>query len=140
MNKIFLAILCFLPLTAKCEVVAEVLCFSLPEKQSVSFELRTYFDSASKWAGAFVKYSKSNKPISLVVKDVQSEEIDPQSPEQTTTTWVEVSEGKVTGEYEMISQGASVLSMVYTKNSNGKKFAFENDVNIESTLESGCKW
>ncbi len=140
MKKIFLAVLCFFPLIAKCEVVTEVLCFSLPEKKSVSFELRTYFDSASKWAGGFVKYSKSNKPISLVVEEIQSEEIDSQSPEQTTTTWVEVSGGEVAGEYEMISQGGSVLSMVYTKKSNGKKFAFENNVSVESTLENGCKW
>lgn len=140
MKKIFLAVLCFFPLTAKCEVVTEVLCFSLPEKKSVSFELRTYFDSASKWAGGFVKYSKSNKPISLVVEEIQSEEIDSQSPEQTTTTWVEVSGGEVAGEYEMISQGGSVLSMVYTKKTNGKKFAFENNVSVESTLENGCKW
>jgi len=140
MKKILLAFVFLLPMSARCEVVAESLCFSLPDKKSINFEIRTYFDPLTKWSGAFVKYAKSKTPISLVLKDRQSEEIDSQTPEQTTTTWLEVSEGKITGEYEMMSQGGNVLSMTYTKNTNSKKFTFENNVNVESSLEEGCKW
>jgi hypothetical protein len=140
MKNILLAFLFVVPLSARCEVVAETLCFSLPDKSSINFELRTYFDPLSKWSGAFVKYAKSKTPISLVIKDSQSEEVDSQTPEQTTTTWFEVSDGKITGEYEMMSQGGNVLSMTYTKKANGKKFSFENNINITSSLEEGCKW
>lgn len=140
MKRILLSAMCLLPMTGHCEVVAESFCFSLSEKDSVNFELRTYFDPLTKWSGAFVKYAKSKNPISLVLKETSSEELDAQMPEQTTRTWLEVSEGKITGQYEMMSQGGSILSMTYTKKSNGKQYAFEDNPNVNSSLESGCKW
>ncbi|MFJ2364910.1 hypothetical protein ACIPIN_14655 [Pseudomonas sp. NPDC087697] len=140
MKKFLLAVMCLIPLSGHCEVVAESFCFSLADKGSVNFELRTYFDPLTKWSGAFVKYSKSKSPISLVLKVANSEELDAQTPEQTTRTWLEVSEGEITGQYEMMSQGGSILSMTYTKKANGKQYAFEDNPNVNSSLENGCKW
>ncbi|WP_150715001.1 hypothetical protein [Pseudomonas fluorescens] len=140
MKKKLLVSLCLLPLYAHAEVVSESFCFSGGNQRFINFELRTYFDTVAKWSGAFVKYSKSNIPISLVLKDVRSEEIDSQSPEQTTNTWLEISDGKITGEYEMMTQGGNVLSMRYVKINNGKEFFFENNLSVKSSLESGCSW
>jgi hypothetical protein len=139
MKNLLLTSLCFLPLHACAEIVSESLCFSGAD-QEINFEFKTYFDTVAKWSGAFVKYSKSNIPISLVLQDSRSEVLDIQTPEQTTNTWLEISEGKITGQYEVMTQGASVLSMIYIKGKNGKTFVFENNLSVMSSLEDGCSW
>lgn len=45
-------------------------------------------------------------------------------PLQVTTTPWEMIDGKIDGEYEMISQGAVVYSMTYTNARTGKKTDF----------------
>ncbi|KAA0988567.1 hypothetical protein FQ192_16085 [Pseudomonas sp. ANT_J12] len=129
-----------LPLAGRCEVVSENLCFELDEGSPVKFELRTYYDTTNKLEGGFVKYASSGVPIPLVLTDHQEEEVSPGRPWLATTMWTEVSEGKVTGEYEMVSQGVTVLSMTYTKKSNGKQYKFSHIWNIDSSLETGCQW
>jgi hypothetical protein len=90
--------------------------------------------------GWFVKYAKSNVPISIVLTDSQDEILDPQTPWQHTTIWSEVMSGKVMGTYELVTQGAQIVSMSYTKKSNGKAYSFMINTSIESSLETGCKW
>jgi hypothetical protein len=140
MKKLFAMLVCFFPLTAHCEVVSENFCFTSASSSAIEFELRTYFDNVSKWSGAFVKYSKSKEAISLVLKESQAEELAGDTPGQNTNTWLEISGGKITGEYEMISQGGKIVSMTYTKQSSGKVFNFDADSNVESSLADGCKW
>lgn len=48
--------------------------------------------------------------------------------------------GKVTGTYEWVTQGAQVVTMPYTKKSNGEAYSFMNNTGIDSYLETGCKW
>lgn len=140
MKKILLLLIGLLPLTAQCAVKSESLCFELNQASSVKFELRTYYDDANKWSGGFVKYASSGVPITLVLTDTQSEEMSPETPWQTTRTWAEVSDGKVSGEYEMMSQAGMIVSMTYTKKSNGKAYDFFMNPTIESSLEHGCQW
>lgn len=128
-----------LPLAGRSEVVSESLCFELVEGSPVKFELRTYYDTTNKLEGGFVKYASSGVQIPLVLTDHQ-EEVSPGRPWLATTMWTEVSEGKVTGEYEIVSQGVTVLSMTYTKKSNGKQYKFSHIWNIDSSLEKGCQW
>lgn len=125
---------------AHSDVTTETLCFELSQSSPVKFELRTYYEQASKWSGGFVKYAKSNAPISIVLTDSQDEILDPQAPWQHTSIWSEVMGGKVTGTYELVTQGAQVVSMSYTKKSNGRAYSFMINTNIDSSLETGCKW
>lgn len=140
MRKVLLMLFGWLPMTAHSEVVTESLCFELSATSPVKFELRTYSDISSRWSGGFVKYATSDVPIPLVLKDSQSEELNPQGPFQNTDTWTEVSNGKVSGEYEMVSQGGVIVSMTYTKQSNGKQYSFSNNTDTGDSLESGCQW
>lgn len=55
-------------------------------------------------------------------------------------TWSEVVGGKVTGTYEEVTQGAQIVSMLYTKKSSGKEYSFMINTSIDSSLEAGCKW
>ena len=129
-----------LPLTARCEVVSEIYCFGSGESSPVKFELRTYYDETNKWHGGFVKYASSGVAIPLVLTDHQAEEVSPDMPWLATTTWTEVSDGKVSGEYEMVSQGVTVLSMTYTKKSNGRQYDFSHNWSIDFSPEKGCQW
>ena len=140
MKKILLLLCSLFPLMAHSAVTTESLCFELSETSPVKFELRTYYDEASKWSGGFVKYAKSSEPISIVLTDSQNEILDPDAPWQHSRTWSEVVNGKVTGSYELMTQGSQIVSMSYTKQSNGKVYSFGFNTSIDSSLESGCKW
>ena len=140
MNKFFFLFFALFPLGAQSAVTTESLCFELSQSSPVKFELRTYYDEASKWSGGFVKYAKSSEPISIVLTDYEDEMLSPDAPWQSTTTWSEVINGNVTGTYQFVSQGTHIVSMSYTKRSNGKVFHFGNNTSIDSSLEFGCKW
>jgi len=139
-KRVLLLVVGLLPMAAHSEVVSETMCFDMGEGSRVKFELRTYYDASNKWQGGFVKYASSGVPIPLVLTDDQAEEVSPDRPWLTTRTWSEVSEGKVTGEYEMVSQGGMIVSMNYTKKSNGKAYGFLFNPAIDSSLENGCQW
>jgi hypothetical protein len=128
-----------LPLAGRCEVVSEIYCFGTGESSPVNFELRTYYDETNKWHGGFVKYASSGVAIPLVLTDSESEEVSPGRPWLTTRTWSEVLEGKVTGAYEMVSQGGMIVSMSYTNKSSGKEYGFFYTP-TEVSLEKGCQW
>ena len=106
----------------------------------MKFEFRTFYDASSKWSGGFVKYAKSSEPISIVLTDTQNEMLGADAPWQSTRSWFEVISGKVSGTYEIVTQGTQIVSMTYTKKSNGKVYYFGNNTSVDSSLESGCKW
>ncbi|CAI8715018.1 MULTISPECIES: hypothetical protein [Pseudomonas] len=138
-KRLLLLVIGVLPLTAHCEVVSENLCFEMGDGSPVKFELRTYYDTTNKLEGGFVKYASSGVPIPLVLTDSQSEEVSPDRPGELTRTWSEVLEGKVTGTYEMVSQGGMIVSMSYTNKSSGKEYGFFYTA-TEVSLEKGCQW
>ena len=61
-------------------------------------------------------------------------------PYEFTTTWVEVSDGAVTGQYVIATQGARVNSMRYTNYKSYKQYSFDEDFSIEASPETGCRW
>jgi hypothetical protein len=97
MKKSLLTQLALFPFAVHSGVTSEFFCFEHSQSSPVKFEFRTFYDEASKWLGGFVKYAKSNVPISVVLTDSQHEEIDPLMPWQSTATWSEVVDEKVTG-------------------------------------------
>ncbi|MFL9988125.1 hypothetical protein [Paraburkholderia sediminicola] len=127
-------------LPAYCQVKFEDFCFSSGGEKPVRFNLRIYDDINSKWSGAFVKYEKSKTPISLVPEYSQTDELDKNRPVQTTEKWIEISGNRISGEYEMISQGTNVYSMTYINNSTHKKYFFNFDPNIAPSAKGGCNW
>lgn len=139
MKKLLSLVLCVFPISAYCEVESESLCFESSAGGQIKYELRTYSDLSANWFGGFVKYKKSKQPISLVLKRIEHEELDPQAPTQLTRTWSEVLDGRITGEYEMVSQGGNIVSMIYKKN-NGKEYSFSFDPTVEVSVDGGCEW
>ncbi|MGX0893182.1 hypothetical protein AB7M22_005190 [Pseudomonas sp. ADAK2 TE3594] len=140
MKKLFLMLLLVLPLTARSEITTQVSCFRSLEGKSINFEFRTYYDSVAKWDVAGVKYSKSKKAIALVHRSTEHEVMTEDGPYQFTTTWVEVADGALTGEYEMVRQGTRIYGMTYTNYKSGKKYSFDQDISMEASPETGCQW
>ena len=126
--------------SASAKVVTEVFCFSTKAPKLIKFEMRTYYDTDTKWMGGAIKYEKSRNYISILQTGDNSDSAGQNNAASTTRTWAEVVGKKVTGEYEMISQGASVQSMKYTNIETKREFSFIFDATVESSLQSGCEW
>lgn len=140
MKKTLAALLLCIALPASAEVSTEVLCFRTTGDKPVRFELRTYYDDVAKWQGGVVRYAKSKTAIPLLVKHVDQEELAEGRPYQFTTTWWEMVDGKINGEYEMMSQGAIVYSMTYTNARTGKKTDFAWAQDVDASGKAGCRW
>ncbi|RON68101.1 hypothetical protein BK671_14270 [Pseudomonas fluorescens] len=134
------ALLLLIPLTAHSEVSTQVRCFHSLEGKNINFEFRTYYDVAAKWSGASVRYSKSKQAIALVYHRTEEYVMTEDGPYEFTTTWVEVSDAAVTGQYVIATQGARVNSMRYTNYKSGKQYSFDEDFSIEASPETGCQW
>lgn len=140
MKKVIFFLIYIISIPAYCGVNAEVLCFTSGGGRPIRFELRTYYDDQAKWSGGFVKYEKSKSAISLVTEKEECDSLGGSGPCLATADWLEVSNGKVTGSYEMVSQGVSVNSMTYTNKATGKKYDFILDSTVNSSTENGCVW
>ena len=140
MKKSCFVFLALFPFAAHSAVTSESLCFEVSENSPVRFEFRTFYDASSKWSGGFVKYAKSSEPISIVLTHFEEEMLGTDAPLQSTTIWSEVIRDKVSGTYELVTQGTQIVSMTYTKKSNGKVYYFGNNTSVDSSLESGCEW
>ena len=140
MKKALAALLLCIALPASAEVTTEVLCFRTTGDKPVRFELRTYYDDVAKWQGGVVRYAKSKTAIPLLFKHEDQEELAEGRPYQFTTTWWELVDGKINGEYEMMSQGAIVYSMTYTNARTGKKTDFAWAQDVDASAKAGCRW
>ncbi|MFM0505284.1 hypothetical protein [Paraburkholderia caffeinilytica] len=138
MKSLFAVALLALPLAAHAEVTSETFCFSSGGAKSINFEMRTYYDSSSKFSAGFVRYQNAKQPIPLVLANAASETFDKNAPDQEATTWIEVFSGQVSGEYEMITQGTGVSSMVYTSKKKNQKIGFL--LNTGVMAQGSCKW
>jgi len=137
-KKFIFAFILVTPMVAHADISSEIMCFESGGIESVNFEIKTYYDASAKFSFGFVRYRNSKKTIPIVLNRSISETLDKNMPDQTTNTWTEVYDGKVTGEYEMISQGTGVSSMVYTRKQGNKKIAFF--LNADAITLSGCQW
>jgi hypothetical protein len=138
MKSSFAIALLALPLVVHAEVTSETFCFSSGGAKPINFEMRTYYDSSSKFSSGFVKYQNAKQPIPLVLANSASETLDKNAPDQETATWIEVFNGQVSGEYEMITQGTDVSSMAYTSKKKNPKIGFL--LNTGAVAQGGCKW
>lgn len=130
----------FIPMVAHCDAFADVYCFSSDIKGIEDFEFRMFFDQSTKFSSGFVRYQNSKSVIPLVLKSADEQTLSAGRPDELTSTWLEVNRGKITGEYEMVNQGANIYSMVYTNYGTRKKSSFILDPNVTPSLEKGCQW
>ncbi|WP_448683159.1 hypothetical protein [Pseudomonas nicosulfuronedens] len=129
----------FISNTSPAAISTEGFCFHSTEKE-IQLEFRTFFERESRWRGGYVKYSTSNAAIPIILKSTEESYSTSDSPADSTSTWIEIDNGEISGEYEISSQGVNVYDFNYTKRKNGKKYYFTLDPNIDFSIESGCRW
>jgi len=134
----FATALFLLPLVASAEVTSETFCFTSTSGKPINLEMRTYYDASSKFSSAFVKYQNSKQPIPLVLANSEGESLSKDAPDQETTTWIEIYNGQATGQYEMITHGTDVSSMVYTNKKKNQTTGFL--LNTNAIAQGVCKW
>jgi hypothetical protein len=128
-----------LPMTVHCEIIKEVRCFNSNQAGLKDFGLYALYDKVTKWSGAYIKYRGANSTITLVLKNRTEEALDPDMPYQTITSWYEVHQGEITGEYEKLSQGAMIYSVIYTNYKTRKHVNFSMNYNNTPNGEE-CVW
>ncbi|MPV67066.1 hypothetical protein GD429_14680 [Burkholderia sp. BE17] len=140
MKKALAAVLLCISLPALAKVSTEVFCFTSDGDKPVRFEMRTYYDDAVKWTGGMVRYAKSKTALPLVIGHEEEEVPAEDRPHQFTTTWIEMVDGKINGEYEMRSQGARIYTMTYTNARTRKKTNFTWAFDADASEKTGCRW
>ena len=124
--------------TADERVAVDFRCLSGGSKNSIHLEWRVFTDIPARWETAYVKYRNSPKPIPLVLKSKEEAEIAEGRPWHLTTIWLEVVDGKITGEYEVSSQGARIYGFTYKNYRNSQIVHFSEDHAAHE--DDGCKW
>ena len=140
MKSLLICVLLLISLPAHCEVTVDDFCFNSGGAKPVRLEMRKYYDNVLKWSGAYVRHEKSTTPISLVYAGSQAEMVESDRPIQLTEKWIEISGNKISGEYEIFSQGANVYSMEYKNYASRKKFYFIQDSDVTPSSQAGCGW
>lgn len=142
MNKVcWTAVLALVvgPATAKAAINEDFRCLSSTAGKPVHLEFRVFADPASNWTGGYVKYQGAKKVVVIAPgKTVVTDRPEGDRPWEFETTWLELTEGRVTGEYVVVSQGANIYGFRYTSKATGKVFEFEQD--IAATGERACEW
>lgn len=99
----------------------------------------TYYDSSSRLSWGYVRYQNEKQSIPLVLAESTGEKMGEDVPDETTTTCLEIYGKQITGEYQMVSQGTMVPSMVYINKKSGKKVSFGLDADAPAE-KGGCNW
>lgn len=138
--RTFIALAFCAPSAALCNTTLDIYCFTSGEINSTQFEMRDYTDKNLPLNYAFVKYRKSKTWIPLVSTKITSALLDHARQEQVTSQWLEISNNKPAGLYEITSLGATISSMRYTNFSTGKVYDFIHDTSVAFSVEKGCAW
>lgn len=127
---------------AKAPIEENFRCLTTGEPNPIQLEFRVLSDPSSSWVGGYIHYRKSKTVIPLALKSTRVTDKPEGRPWGYTDLWVEVSDGQITGEYEVMHQGALINSFVYRNRKSGKQYSFEmdvddRDVDINSDV---CVW
>jgi len=114
-------------------------CLSGTPENSIRLEWGWYKDAIpAHWITSYVKYKNSSKPIHLILKSSEGEEMVKGRPWMFTSIWLEIVDGKVTGEYNTVTQGARIYGFTYKNYRNGRIVHFSED--YAALEDKGCKW
>ena len=125
-----------LPLKAS-DLSVDIRCFSDPSG-SVQLEFRTYTDRIIGWVGGQVRYKHSDTFIPLVFDKTETLTEIPGRPWEFKHHWLEIVDGTVKGQYQLISQGAGVHGFSYKGQMSDKtidlsKQSYPNEAGV-------CSW
>lgn len=137
---IFCALIYF---EANAAVTTETTCYSSGGTNPVKFEVQTYYDPEKDWSGGFVKYGMQRKPIPIIFVNSNSSGDAAKGESESAVKWLEISGGKISGEYlfKREGAGAGVSGNFATYKNYQKKEKFEFFLDWNTGLDTaGCNW
>lgn len=78
------------PAIAAADIQTETLCLNSLGDHPIKMEFKRIYDKENTWAGGYVKYSTSNNAISVTLESSESTPTSESSPDDTTSTWLEI--------------------------------------------------
>lgn len=94
--------------------------------------------NADNWVGSYVKYSNSDKPMSLNLVDYKYIDNGTKS-ELITERWGEFINGTLNGHYIISSQGVYITNFSYTSK-KGAEYRFKENREAFSPSSQSCDW
>ena len=137
MKKLFFLTAFLLSFNASASLNRIVGCFSSDSK-NVNVKLVNIEDDGALLG--YVRYKNSQKPIYLVFSKSSEEEVGEGRPREKTITWLEIINGKVNGQYEVMSQGARYYSFIYRGNNGRKPIVLNENFMAYNSSHSDCIW
>ena len=119
-------------------VSSDFRCLTDTGAQTIHLEFRMFNDPGSDWSGGYVRYKGAKKVVTLVPARTETLAKSDDRPWSFRTTWLEIVDGKVAGEYAVTTQGANSYSFDYKNLRNGKKFSFAQD--LAAAGDDTCQW
>ncbi|OAT18068.1 hypothetical protein M979_1897 [Buttiauxella noackiae ATCC 51607] len=136
MFKLILLFFFFVSCNALAVLDKFVGCFSSDSKKvNVKF-VGVYDDSIPL---SYVKYKNSQQFIPLLFSKKVEEDVGDGRPAEMTTTWLEVVDGKLSGQYTILSQGARFYSFSY-KGKSGKIITMNENIDAYNDDRTDCIW
>ncbi len=115
----------------------EVRCLTTNQGKKINVKFVVIYGENG-WSGGYLQYEKSKKPITIIPVKEQADVVAEGRPAQITTTWLEMINGKATGEYLTVSQGARIYKFDYKNFNNKKTFHFSE--NTVAFSDNNCIW
>lgn len=113
-------------------------CLTSSGERPIRLEWRTFLEASSGWASSYVRYSHSNRVISLVHQFTEAIDQPTGYPWTFTSVWLEVVDGRFAGEYRITDSDARIVGFTYKNYRTGKKVSFTQSIEAEEAL--GCRW
>lgn len=136
MSKIIFLLSIFISFNVLATLNKEVGCFSSDSKK-INVKFVSVYDDGV-YLG-YVKYKNAKDSIPLLFSSINQEENSEGRPEETTTTWLEIIDGKLNGQYVVMSQGARYYNFIY-KGKNGKTISLNENLDAYNDEHSNCIW
>lgn len=106
--------------------------------QPIRLEWRMFSDPGSNWSGGYVRYKGSSRTIPIVPVKTEAGSKPNGGPWESTTTWAEIVDGRIAGQYVVTIQGANIYGFDYRNLRNGKQYSFAQD--LDSDDGKKCTW
>lgn len=137
--RLALAIL-LLPLSASAgePLSSDFRCLTETSSGAIRLEWRVFSDPDTRWSGGYVRYKGSKRVIPIVPVKTEIGDRPEGRPWEYTTTWVEIVDGRIAGQYVVTTQGANIYGFDYRNLRNGKPYAFSQDTGSDDGKK--CTW
>lgn len=129
-----------IPSFATASIQTDILCLSSLGEKPIKLEFKRFYETETSWVGGYVKYSTSKEITPIVLELTESTPTSDTSPDDTTSTWLEIKSRKITGSYEVSSQGGNTYNFMYDNFETKESINFIVDPNTDYSESSGCLW